>query len=158
MKTRKKILKDYTKDLVKSLLNNLNNSKLSLNSDKLELKLNNFEIVCNIEIDPNFDKYQISDTVKFYIKNLKIKINNLIYNFTSVSSKLNLINKAQIKYVINPENLIVKINDNRKLYGITDNNVTLIGDKCMYDIQVISEDLFEMIYKTFKSVFRKLQK
>ena len=158
MKIVKKTLKNYSKSLVKSLLNNLNDSKLSLNSDKLELNINKLKIRCNIEIDSKFDQYQISDTVQFYIKNLVIKINDLIYNFASVNSKLNLINKAQLKYIINPENLIVKINGNRKLYGIRDNNVTLIGDKCMYDINFISEDLNEMIYKTLKSVFRKLQK
>ena len=158
MKVKKKLLKNYSKDLVTSLLKNLNNSKLSMKSDNLELNYNDLKIGCNIEIDPYFESYLISDTVEFFIKNLLIKENDILYSFKSVNSKLNLINKAQIKYIINPDNLVVKINENKKLYGITDNNVTLIGDKCMYDIDVISEDLNEMIYITLKSIFKKLQK
>ena len=99
----------------------------------------------------------IADYVSFYLDNFSLKIGNEeISNNMLIRTKFPFLTKAQIKYMAFPNELQIKTNDGKYLYGMEDNYVTLLGDKKMYDHDLILESIDIMIYKTIRSKLRKV--
>ena len=165
MVKNKKIIMEYSKNLTKSLIKNLNKSNkntIYLQSDLIDLhyKKNNLNLAlcCKVSIDEKMYKYSyIADYVSFYLDNFSLKIGNEeISNNMLIRTKFPFLTKAQIKYMAFPNELQIKTNDGKYLYGMEDNYVTLLGDKKMYDHDLILESIDIMIYKTIRSKLRKV--
>ena len=165
MVKNKKIIMEYSKTLTKSLIKNLNKSdknNIYLQSDLIDLhyKKNNLNLVlcCKVSIDEKMYKCSyIADYVSFYLDNFSLKIGNEeISNNMLIRTKFPFLTKAQIKYMAFPDELQIKTNEGKYLYGMEDNYVTLLGDKKMYDHDLILESIDIMIYKTIRSKLRKV--
>ena len=165
MVKNKKIIKSYSHNLAQSLINNLNKSTTEafiLHSELIDLDYSrnnlNLKISCNVSIDEHiYKKAYIADSISLYLNNFCLKINekDIIKNY-KIRSKFNYLNKAQIKYIIFPNQLQIKENNGRILYAIEENNVTLLGDKKMYNNQLILESIELMIYNTLRSKIKKI--
>jgi hypothetical protein len=165
MVKNKKIIMEYSKSLTKSLIRNLNKSDrktIYLQSDLIDLhyKKNNLNLTlcCKVSIDEKMYKYSyIADYISFYLDNFSLKIgDDQVSKNMLIRTKYPFLTKAQIKYMAFPNELQIKTNDGKYLYGMEDNYVTLLGDKKMYDHNLILESIDIMIYKTIKSKLRKV--
>lgn len=165
MVKNKKIIKKYSHNLAQSLINNLNKSTKEtfiLHSELIDLDYSrnnlNLKISCKVSIDENiYKKAYITDFISLYLNDFSLKINEEdIVKYYTIRSKFHYLNKAQIKYMIFPNELQIKENNGRILYAMEENHVTLLGDKRMYNTQLILDSIELMVYNTLRSKIKKI--
>ena len=166
MKTDKNLILKYSHQLTSSLLYNLEKStkkSMVLQSDIIDLNYYkndiNLKLSCNIIINDNhYRSSSISEFLPIYFEKLSIKNHkqNEIYFKNQYKFKYRNLTKAQIKYLAFSDQLIIKENLNQKLYGMEDKFVTLLGDKNMYNKDVIYGIIHYNVYKTLQSRIKKL--
>lgn len=167
-KPNKTIIKKYSNELTKSLFSNIEKSTedlINLQSEIIDLNYSkndiNLKLRCKILIDDRYYKISgVCDYLPLYFEQLSIKNNydqDLYYN-NKYEAKYRNLTKAQVKYLAYSDQLIVKENLNQKLYGMEDNYVTLLGDKTMYDKDLLFKTIQSNVYKTINSKLKKVIK
>jgi len=167
-KLNKSMISQYSKELTSSLLSNLEKSTkyiINLQSEIIDLNYFNNDInlklSCKILIDSNYYKFSnVADYMPLYFEQfiIKNKLDEEIFYKQKYEAKYRNLTKAQFKYLAYSNQLIVKENLQQRLYGMEDNHVTLLGDKTMYNKDILFQTIHSNVYNTIKSRIKKILK